>query len=254
VTYEEKTGNLTILVPHGPAGARLQQLSRPARLMDADGPFGIQEADGDLDDMDDVNEMMPPVLQAMRDFVPMIMEGVQRQQQMPEPSSFMRSGPRIALGGFYPELARLHPRFHAPPGGEVPLPRDVVVNRIGCFAESQLAKTQLKYYGDSNAASFRAMYWHAINDGVQYFAMARHAQPLGHAFTFKDIAQEKPAWSAYDTCGTPCADTVKLLHVSQDNCEKDNSRVAEVGGAVIRCKLDPKDVSQIPIKVIDDEL
>jgi hypothetical protein len=258
------------------------------------------------------------------------------------------------MGGFYPELARLHPRFHPPPGGEVPLPRDVIVNGLGCFTESQLSKTQLKYYGDSNAASFRAMYWHAVKDGVPYFAMARHEQTLGHAFTFKEFVDEKPAWGAHDMCGTQCADDdsrqcgcaneeargypnpachkdhekhfsvyrimpreasdpralasgedkaheplsrsfwqiappkegkqepslevvvppeysyakpkgdgvmlssghkVKLpVQVSQDNCERDDSRVSETGGSVLRCKLDPKDVTQIPIKVIDNEL
>eukprot|EP00913_Durusdinium_trenchii_P006700 g6297.t1 len=86
--------------------------------------------------------------------------------------------------------------------------QDAVVNLVGCFAESQLEKVRLKYYGDSNAANFAAMYWHAQNDHVQYFAMARHSVPLGHAFTAHGFLHqnEVPQWGVYDGCGSPCQD------------------------------------------------
>jgi len=105
-------------------------------------------------------------------------------------------------------MGPMHPRFQPPAGGESPVPEDAVVNLIGCFAESQLDKVQLKYYGESNAASFNAMYWHARSDHVPYFAMSRHEDPLGHAFTAHGFVHEseKPQWGVYDGCGARCED------------------------------------------------
>lgn len=85
------------------------------------------------------------------------------------------------LGQVMGELHQMHPRNQLPAVSHVP--EDAVVNLVGCFAESQLEQVRLKYYGESNAANFAAMYWHAQNDHVQYFAMARHAVALGHGFT-----------------------------------------------------------------------
>lgn len=88
------------------------------------------------------------------------------------------------------------------------MPEDAEVSLVGCFAESQLGKTELKYYAESNAASFNAMYWHAHNDHVPYFAMSRHREALGHAFTAHYFAHEgeKPKWGVYDGCGSRCED------------------------------------------------
>merc|ERR1719210_2238067 len=38
--------------------------------------------------------------------------------------------------------------------------------------------------------------------------MARHEEPLGHAFTARGFVHEgeKPQWGVYDGCGAPCAD------------------------------------------------
>jgi len=105
-------------------------------------------------------------------------------------------------------MGGMHPRFQPPQGGERPVPEDAEVNLVGCFAESQLEKVALKYYGNSNAASFNAMYWHAQADHVQYFAMSRHGDDLGHAFTAHGFAHEdeKPKWGVYDGCGSRCSD------------------------------------------------
>jgi len=102
----------------------------------------------------------------------------------------------------------MHPRFQMPQGGERPVPEDAEVNLIGCFAESQLEKVDLKYYGESNAASFNSMYWHAREDHVSYFAMSRHGEALGHAFTAHGFVHEneKPQWGVYDGCGSRCSD------------------------------------------------
>merc|ERR1711920_92391 len=41
-----------------------------------------------------------------------------------------------------------------------------------------------------------------------YFAMSRHQQALGHAFTAHGFMHEgeQPRWGVYDGCGTRCAD------------------------------------------------
>lgn len=103
----------------------------------------------------------------------------------------------------------MHPRFHLPAGGDKAPPEDADIHFLGCFEERQLDKVDLKYYGESNAASFNAMYWHARGDGVPYFAMSRHGEPMGHAFTAHGliIGEEKPKWGVYDGCGSPCVDT-----------------------------------------------
>jgi len=82
------------------------------------------------------------------------------------------------------------------------------VDFVGCFAEPQMSKAELKYYGEANAAGFAAMYWHAKADHNQYFAMARHDEPLGLAFTLRSFAHtdEKPKWGVYDGCGAHCDD------------------------------------------------
>lgn len=105
-------------------------------------------------------------------------------------------------------VGQMHPRFQPPQGGDQPVPEDAEVNFVGCFAESQLEKVDLKYYADANAASFNAMYWHARSDHVPYFAMSRHDMPLGHAFTAHGFIHEdeKPKWGVYDGCGTRCED------------------------------------------------
>jgi len=110
------------------------------------------------------------------------------------------------LSQVFGSLDQMHPRNQLPAAGAVP--EDAVVNLVGCFAESQLEQVKLKYYGENNAANFAAMYWHAQNDHVPYFAMARHSVPLGHAFTAAGFLHEKevPQWGVYDGCGSPCQD------------------------------------------------
>eukprot|EP00435_Cladocopium_sp_Y103_P045142 s1562_g12.t2 len=50
------------------------------------------------------------------------------------------------------------------------------------------------------------MFHHLLT--VQYFAMARHAVPLGHGFTAQGFLHpnEVPKWGVYDGCGVPCQD------------------------------------------------
>lgn len=112
------------------------------------------------------------------------------------------------LSDVFGQVGALHPRFHGPAVGGRPVPEDVDVNLVGCFAESQFAEAELKYYGSQNGASFGPMFWHARDDGVPYFAMARHDEPLGHGFTFRTFAHDKeqPKWGVYDGCGAPCND------------------------------------------------
>merc|ERR1719296_682245 len=125
-------------------------------------------------------------------------------------SGFLMPPPDLEamLGEALGMMGQMHPRFHPPPGGDQPVPEDAEVSLVGCFAESQLGKTELKYYAESNAASFNAMYWHAHNDHVPYFAMSRHREALGHAFTTHGFVHEgeKPKWGVYDGCGSRCED------------------------------------------------
>lgn len=119
----------------------------------------------------------------------------------------------VPMGGPPPDimnvlnsLGAMHPRNHLP--NSEPVPEDAEVTLVGCFEESQLSKAELKYYGDSNAAAFAPMYWHARADHVPFFAMARHDEPLGHAYTVRGFAHEdeKPKWGVYDGCGERCED------------------------------------------------
>eukprot|EP00434_Breviolum_minutum_P037367 symbB.v1.2.033131.t1/scaffold4075.1/size45108/3 len=115
------------------------------------------------------------------------------------PQGFLRASRPMSLenvlGQVMGELHQMHPRNQLPAVSQVP--EDAIVNLV-----------RLKYYGESNAANFAAMYWHAQNDHVQYFAMARHAVPLGHGFTAAGFLHpnEVPKWGVYDGCGLPCQD------------------------------------------------
>jgi len=65
----------------------------------------------------------------------------------------------------------------------------------------------MKYYGDSNAAEYVSMYWHAKHDQKQYFAMTRHAQPVGHAYTFSELSDlEHPTFGDDQGCFSKCED------------------------------------------------
>eukprot|EP00435_Cladocopium_sp_Y103_P045200 s1562_g12.t3 len=91
-------------------------------------------------------------------------------RHLPAPQGFLRAsrpmGLEEVLGQVMGELHQMHPRNQLPAVSHVP--EDAVVNLVGCFAESQLEQVRLKYYGESNAANFAAMYWHAQNDhGLQ---------------------------------------------------------------------------------------
>lgn len=189
VTYSSTSGNLTVEVP---------------RLNLTAEELAVAEEPEEPDDL--MDQLLPPALRAMRNAVPQIVGQMQPQA----PKGFLR--PQLSLedllNGAMGTMAKAHPRFHPPPGGEHPIPEDAEVSLVGCFAESQLAQVELKYYGDSNAASFSAMYWHAHGDHVPYFAMARHQEDLGHAFTAKGFvhSDEKPQWGVYDGCGSRCAD------------------------------------------------
>eukprot|EP00747_Dinoflagellata_sp_TGD_P168644 gnl/TRDRNA2_/TRDRNA2_195548_c0_seq1.p1 gnl/TRDRNA2_/TRDRNA2_195548_c0~~gnl/TRDRNA2_/TRDRNA2_195548_c0_seq1.p1 ORF type:complete len:608 (+),score=119.79 gnl/TRDRNA2_/TRDRNA2_195548_c0_seq1:30-1826(+) len=195
VTYNGASGNLTVEVP---------------RRSGADADQGPDEVDeGPMSIMQD--EMMPPAFRALQSGLPAIiqqLEGLPVRTQkarsflMPDPGD----GFEDMLGEVFGRLGQLHPRFQPPEGGEQPVPDDADVQLVGCFAESQLAKAKLKYYGESNAASFASMYWHARSDHVPYFGLARHESTDGHAFTFYNFKDdnEKPKWG--DSCGSVCED------------------------------------------------
>eukprot|EP00933_Yihiella_yeosuensis_P033891 TRINITY_DN27499_c0_g1_i1.p1 TRINITY_DN27499_c0_g1~~TRINITY_DN27499_c0_g1_i1.p1 ORF type:complete len:601 (-),score=142.52 TRINITY_DN27499_c0_g1_i1:561-2117(-) len=202
VTYSASSGNLTVEVP------------RKAKGEDAEADDTDEEEDeragGDpFDDM--LRDFLPPAMRAMQESVPRIAGNLEKANNLP--AGRMRGAGPIGLGGLlneiFGDIARAHPQFHPPPGGEQPVPDDAIVNLVGCYAESQFDKLELKYYGDSNAASFNAMYWHAQNDHVPYFAMSRHIDSVGHAFTAKGFAHEReePRWGKYDGCGTRCEDS-----------------------------------------------
>ncbi|CAE7486316.1 MLH3 [Symbiodinium natans] len=186
VTYSSGTGNLTVTVPR-------------TNETVAEEPEG-----SDTGGMD----MLPPALQALRTGVPLLVGNMGALQGGPQ--GFLRArrpvGIEDVLNQVFGQLDQMHPRNQLPVARQVP--EDAVVNLVGCFAESQLEQVKLKYYGDENAANFAAMYWHAENDHVPYFAMARHGVPLGHAFTAAGFLHEKevPQWGVYDGCGSPCQD------------------------------------------------
>jgi len=194
VTYNAASGNLTVSVP------RRSGVNEGQELDEADeGPMSVED------------EMLPPAFRAIQAGLPGIIQQLEGLPMRPQKSqSFLvRDGVGIEdmLGEVFGNLVQLHPRFQLPEEGEQPVPEDANVQLVGCFAESQLAKANLKYYGDSNAASFASMYWHARSDHVPYFGLARHEETTGHAFTFyynslDDI--EKPKWG--DSCGSPCED------------------------------------------------
>lgn len=207
VTYNSKSGNLTVDVPR-----------RNGTDLHAE-----DEQDED-DDEDDDDMMLPPVLRAMKQGLPGILSqlaganhGPIRVTQLGGPSlrgggflmpSSMGGDPNDILAQILGQVGGMHPRYHGPAGGDKPPPEEAEINFLGCFAESQLEKVELKYYGEGNAGSFNAMYWHATGDHVPYFAMARHGEPLGHAFTAHGFvhSDEKPKWGIYDGCGTRCQD------------------------------------------------
>jgi len=190
VTYSSTSGNLTVDVP---------------RRNDTD----TDDGEGGQEEREDVDEMMPPALRALQGGMPAIFNQLSGAG-MPRQGGFLLPAPDIGsmLADVFGQMNQLHPRFQPPAGGDRPVPEDVDVNLIGCFAESQLDKVQLKYYGESNAARFNAMYWHAQSDHVPYFAMSRHQEALGHAFTAHGFVHEaeQPRWGLYDGCGTRCAD------------------------------------------------
>lgn len=189
ITYNASSGLLSVDVPHR-EGAEA-------------------EGDDEIEDGGD-DEFMPPALRAMRSGLPELLAAL-AQGGPPRGGGGgflipMRRGGSLA--DLLPMLDGMHPRNQAPFGQERPVPEEANVIRVGCFAESQLAKAELKYYGEGNGASYNSMYWHARGDSVPYFAMARHDEPLGHAFTFRSFEHEveKARWGVYDGCGTPCAD------------------------------------------------
>jgi len=190
VTYSSTSGNLTVDVPR-------------RNITDAD------DREEEREEQDDIDEMMPPALRALQGGMPAIL-GQLTAPGMPQQGGFLMPAQDIGsmLADVFGQMDQLHPRFQLPEGGDRPVPEDADVNLVGCFAESQLDKVQLKYYGEANAASFNAMYWHAQSDHVPYFAMARHQQALGHAFTAHGFVHEveKPQWGSYDGCGSRCAD------------------------------------------------
>jgi len=167
------------------------------------------DGEGGQEEREDDDEMMPPALRALQGGMPAIFNQLSGAR-MPRQGGFLLPAPDIGsmLADVFGQMNQLHPRFQPPAGGDRPVPEDVDVNLIGCFAESQLDKVQLKYYGESNAARFNAMYWHAQSDHVPYFAMSRHQEALGHAFTAHGFVHEaeQPRWGLYDGCGTRCAD------------------------------------------------
>ena len=186
VTYNSGSGNLTVVVPRG-------NVTVPA--------------DEEINDDEDMMGL-PPALRALRSGLPGLMDQMSGMQASPQ--GFLRASRPMSLenvlGQVMGELHQMHPRNQLPAVSQVP--EDAIVNLVGCFAESQLEQVRLKYYGESNAANFAAMYWHAQNDHVQYFAMARHAVPLGHGFTAAGFLHpnEVPKWGVYDGCGLPCQD------------------------------------------------
>lgn len=208
VTYSSKTGNLTVDVPR-------------KNKTETSGDEEEEEAEED-DGSAEIDEMLPPALRAIRQGLPDLLNqlthggGPIQMRSVGGNSLRGKAGflvPASQLIG--PDLAQMlgtvgqmHPRFQLPQGGERPLPEDAEVTLVGCFAESQLEKIDLKYYGEANAASFNAMFWHARADHVPYFAMSRHGEPLGHAFTAHGFVHEgeKPKWGVYDGCGSRCID------------------------------------------------
>jgi len=206
VTYNSSDGNLTVVVPRGSGNSTALTSSQEEDEEDQ----GIFLQDDDMD------SFLPPALRAMQQGLPQIFEQLQQQPGQGRGKGRLRGG-----GGFlmpldgppmfdevFGMMDRMHPRFQQPPGGEREVPDEAEVNLVGCFSEEQLAKADLKYYGETNAASFAAMYWHAQADRVPYFAMSRHEEPLGHAFTFRNFTHEKedPQWGLYDGCGSRCED------------------------------------------------
>eukprot|EP00928_Gymnodinium_smaydae_P050797 TRINITY_DN3435_c0_g3_i4.p1 TRINITY_DN3435_c0_g3~~TRINITY_DN3435_c0_g3_i4.p1 ORF type:complete len:604 (+),score=111.44 TRINITY_DN3435_c0_g3_i4:52-1812(+) len=193
VTYSSSTGNLTVIVPH-----------RSTEVAEAD----------DTDDETEDDDFIPAPLRALQKGIPGLLGQLSDAQakQAQASQGFLvpsRSPFEDMFADIFGQVNQMHPRYHPPPGGEQPVPEDVVVNLVGCFAESQLAHQELKYYSDGNAASFNAMYWHAVHDNVPYFAMSRHSSDMGHAFTARGFAHEHetPQWGVYDGCGSPCSDS-----------------------------------------------
>eukprot|EP00927_Polykrikos_kofoidii_P037264 TRINITY_DN3139_c0_g2_i1.p1 TRINITY_DN3139_c0_g2~~TRINITY_DN3139_c0_g2_i1.p1 ORF type:complete len:612 (-),score=100.17 TRINITY_DN3139_c0_g2_i1:134-1903(-) len=196
VTYKASDGNLTVTIP---------------RLPPTEGSVDSEEEDND--DEDDPLMLLPPALRAMKSGMPSIidrLEGAHGRARKSRGDGFLSPGLQLGdlMGDVFGMMDQMHPRWHAPPGGDRKIPEDAVVNLVGCFAEDQLSKTELKYYGDTNAASFKAMYWHAVNDHATYFSMARHEASLGHGLTFRAFSHEHedPKWGKYDGCGSRCAD------------------------------------------------
>lgn len=185
ITYSSSSGNLTVDVP------RIEGY--------------VDEEEDDTGD----DDFLPPALKAMKGGMPGLLNALEGPQQ-PRRGGFLMPEPDFgdALAQALGLMSGMHPAFHPPAGGEKPLPEDAEVNLVGCFAEDQLGQKEIKYFGEANAASFNAMYWHARADHARYFAMSRHGEPLGHAFTAKSFAHEdeKPKWGVYDGCGSRCED------------------------------------------------
>jgi len=202
VTYSSASGNLTVDVP------RLNATEAGA----ADAGEEEEEEEGAFGEDEGLDRMLPPALRAMQSGMPAIVGQLMGPEQLQgrRNSGFLMPAPDLPemLEEVFGMMGQMHPRFHLPAGGDKPVPEDAIVNLVGCFAESQLDKVELKYYGEANAASFNAMYWHARSDHVPYFAMSRHEQPIGHAFTAHGFVHEgeKPDWGVYDGCGSPCSD------------------------------------------------
>jgi len=186
VTYNPSDGNLTVDVMRR----------------------NVTDGEDDSEEESD-SALMPAPLRAMHSGLPGIIQQMTEGQRPMMGGGFLAPSSDLSevLGQVFGMVEQLHPRYH-PPADERPIPEDAVVTLVGCFAEAQLAKAELKYYGEGNAANFAAMYWHAAADGVPYFTMSRHAADLGHAFTFRNFTHEHetPQWGVYDGCGLRCAD------------------------------------------------
>lgn len=200
VTYNNSSGNLTVDMPRRKLTPKEEEEEAEQKM------WGglVGEGTPDL--------ALPPALRAMQAAVPDLVHQFHNtpRQQDAIPGFLSPPRPPSSLDAFLDQMMdqmdQLHPRYHPP--HQEPVPEGATVNLVGCFDEAQLAKAELKYYGETNAANFNAMYWHARGDHVPYFAMARHMDPIGHAFTFRNFAHEHeaPRWGVYDGCGSRCSD------------------------------------------------
>lgn len=187
VVFQEKSGNLTVDIPRSNV---------------------TTNSTDDKEDLDDEFDGLPPVLRAMQQGLPGLVGELNKGHGPPRGGGFLlpMGGPPPDIMNVLNSLGAMHPRNHLP--NSEPVPEDAEVTLVGCFEESQLSKAELKYYGEANAAAFAPMYWHARADHVPFFAMARHDEALGHAYSVRGFAHEdeKPKWGVYDGCGERCED------------------------------------------------